>query len=312
VCRHYANACSPRAAERAIEITASLIDLARCDFNYDTWPDDITTKPKSKHKPTICFDEWNIWDPARAPGDKGAEELYDVSDMLAVASWLNVFIRQAKYIGMATIAQSVNVIAPLMTTTRGVVKQTTYWPLLLFSKYMRGRSLAAHVRSTAYTGRTMPEWLASTMDLPLLDVSAALSDDSFVNLAVVNLSSTEAMETALPVIRGPVKVFVVGGNVNHIRDNNVEGNERVYVRESKWGGGEKFIFEKHSFTLLRWKAEGVDLPARTALNGARDGRNGLHHDELDVLSGEFSNGVSLERSTVVSQTRELNGMANGH
>ncbi|OCK88629.1 glycoside hydrolase family 51 protein [Cenococcum geophilum 1.58] len=23
---------------------------------------------------TICFDEWKAWDPARAPGDKGAEE----------------------------------------------------------------------------------------------------------------------------------------------------------------------------------------------------------------------------------------------
>lgn len=287
LCRHYANACSPRAAERAIEITAALIDLARCDFNYDTWPDDVTTKPKTKHKPTICFDEWNIWDPIRAPGDKGAEELYDLSDMLAVASWLNVFIRQAKHLGMATIAQSVNVISPLMTTERGVVKQTTYWPLLLFSKYMRGRSLAAHVRSTAYTGRTMPEWLASTMDLPLLDVSAALSDDGFVNLSVVNLSLTEAMETALPVIKGPVKVFVVGGNVNQIRDSNVEGEEKVYIRESKWQGGNKFTFEKHSFTLLRWKAEGVEPPVELALNGTHHVTNGFHRHESNGLHDEF-------------------------
>jgi alpha-N-arabinofuranosidase len=302
LCRHYANACSPRAAERAIEITASLIDLARCDFNYDTWPDDITTKPKTKHKPTICFDEWNIWDPVRAPGDKGAEELYDLSDMLAVASWLNVFIRQAKHLGMATIAQSVNVISPLMTTERGVVKQTTYWPLLLFSKYMRGRSLAAHVRSTAYTGRTMPEWLASTMDLPLLDVSAALSDDGFVNLSVVNLSLTDAMETTLPVIKGPVKVFVVGGNVNHIRDSNVEGEEKVYIRESKWQGGDKFTFEKHSFTLLRWKAQGVNPSIEPVVNGTYHLSNGFHHDETNVLQHEFSNGVPGERSSVVLQS----------
>jgi len=25
-------------------------------------------------KPKICFDEWNVWDPVRAPGNKGAEE----------------------------------------------------------------------------------------------------------------------------------------------------------------------------------------------------------------------------------------------
>jgi alpha-L-arabinofuranosidase len=263
--RHYANVTSPRAAERAIEITASLIDLARCEINMEPFPDTISTKARSRTKPTICFDEWNVWDPVRAPGDKGAEQLYDLSDMLAVAVWLNVFIRQAKYIGMATIAQSVNVISPLMTTERGVIKQTTYWPLLLFSKYMRGKSLATHVRATSYTGRTFPEFLASTVDLPLLDVSAALSDDGCMNLAVVNNSEIEAMETVLPPLTGPVQVFTVGGKSNQIRDVNVEGSEKVSIRESKWDGKGKFTFEKHSFTLLRWKAQ--DAASTVLLNG---------------------------------------------
>lgn len=251
---HYPNATSPRAAERAIEITASLIDLARCDIDMEPFPDEISTKAKSKTKPTICFDEWNVWNPFIAPGDKGAEQLYDLSDMLAVAAWLNVFIRQAKYIGMATVAQSVNVISPLMTTERGVIKQTTYWPLLLFSKYMRGRSLATHVRASTYNGRTFPEFLASTVDLPMLDVSAALSDDGYMNLAVVNISETDDMTPKLPAIAGPVQVYTVGGKTNQIRDVNVEGSEKVSIRESKWGGQGKYTFERHSFTILRWKA----------------------------------------------------------
>ena len=199
----------------------------------------ISTAPAHHHRPTICFDEWNVWDPARAPGYKGAEELYDVSDMLAVAVWLNVFIRQSKHIGMATVAQSVNVIAPLMTTASGMVKQTTYWPLLLFSRYMRGKALATHVCAETYTGRTFPEWLASTRDLPLLDVSAALTDvptDSGAN--------------------GEVQVYTVGGRQNGIRDNNTEENKKVSIHESTWDGkGGKFIFERRSFTLLRWKAQ---------------------------------------------------------
>jgi alpha-N-arabinofuranosidase len=292
---HYANACSPRAAERAIEITASLIDLARCDFDYETWPDSISTKAKTPHKPTICFDEWNIWDPIAAPGERGAEQLYDVSDMLAVASWLNVFVRQAKYLGMATVAQSVNVISPLMTTERGVVRQTTYWPLMLFSKYMRGRSLAVHTRSQAYNGKTMPEWLATTMDLPLMDVSAALDDEGYVNLAVVNLHESDAAETKLPAIEGPVKVFTVGGNVNGIRDNNEESNEKVYIRESKWQGGESFSFEKHSFTLLRWKAEGVSLSSGAAVNGA----NGVSHEPV--------NGFHDEPTLIMTPVEHTNG-----
>jgi len=253
--RHCENVTSPKAAERAIEMTSAMIDLARCDFDYEGYMSGkIDTSAKKLTRPTICFDEWNVWDPTRAPGDKGAEELYDLSDALAVAVWLNVFVRQAKHIGMATIAQSVNVIAPLMTTERGIVKQTTYWPLFLFSKYMRGKSLATHVSSAAYEGKTFPAWLASTMDLPLLDVSAALSEDGWMNLAVVNISEKEAMSTTLPKIAGPVQVFVVGGKGNHIRDNNQEGAESVAIRESCWEGHGKFTFEEHSFTLLRWNS----------------------------------------------------------
>jgi alpha-N-arabinofuranosidase len=231
-----------------------MIDLARCDFDYEGYMTGvIDTSPKKLSRPTICFDEWNVWNPVRAPGHTGAEELYDLSDALAVAVWLNVFVRQAKHIGMATIAQSVNVIAPLMTTETGIFKQTTYWPLLLFSKYMRGKSLATHVCSAAYEGKTFPTWLASTVELPLLDVSAALSDDGWMNLAVVNISETENVSTTLPERTAPVTVLVVGGKENHIRDNNQEGEEKVAIKESTWDGKGKFTFEMHSFTLLRWK-----------------------------------------------------------
>jgi alpha-N-arabinofuranosidase len=231
-----------------------MIDLARCDFDYEGYMSGkIDTTAKKLSRPTICFDEWNVWNPARAPGHKGAEELYDLSDALAVAVWLNVFVRQARHMGMATIAQSVNVIAPLMTTEKGIVKQTTYWPLLLFSKYMRGSSLAIHVRSVAYEGKTFPSWLASTMELPLLDVSAAFSDDGWMNLAVVNISETETMFTNLPERTSSVAVFVVGGKENHITDNNQAGAEKVFIRETTWNGKGKFAFEKHSFTLLRWR-----------------------------------------------------------
>lgn len=55
---------APRSAERAIEITAGLIDLARIENGV----------PSHVPRPTICFDEWNVWDPARAVPEHGAEE----------------------------------------------------------------------------------------------------------------------------------------------------------------------------------------------------------------------------------------------
>lgn len=74
--------------------------------------------------------------------------------MTAVALWLNVFVRQARHIGIATNAQRVNVIAPLMTNEQGIFKQTTYWLLLLFSRCVCGQSLVVRVQIPIYRGRT--------------------------------------------------------------------------------------------------------------------------------------------------------------
>jgi len=248
---HLPNVTAPLAAERAIEITASLIDLARVEMDINNFPE-YHTRPKTKHRPTICFDEWNVWDPERAPGDKGAEQDYNLSDALAVAIWLNVFIRQARYIGMATIAQSVNVISPLMTTESKVIKQATYWPLFLFSKYMRGQTLAVNLCCGKYVGKTNPEWLATTSDMPWLDVSAALND-GFVNLAVVNISEDTDIECEIP-ITSTVQVFTVGANNASVRDHNMEGEDKVVIEETSFEGRGTYKFAKHSLTLLRWKS----------------------------------------------------------
>ncbi|KAF3906677.1 Alpha-N-arabinofuranosidase [Dactylellina cionopaga] len=248
---HVPNVIAPLSAERAIEVTASLIDLARINNRFTNPP---TPDTHITHKPTICFDEWNVWMYNRAPGDKGAEESYTLSDALAVGVWLNVFVRQAKYLGMANIAQSVNVISPLMTTKGGIIKQTSYFVLYLFSNYMRGKTLGVHLTSGAYGGRTIPEWIGTTLDIPWLDVSGAISDDGFINLSVVNISEDEDILTDVSIPeRTKVQVFKIGGSQFRITDTNMAGKEVINIQEETWAAGGKFNFEKRSYNLLRWK-----------------------------------------------------------
>jgi alpha-N-arabinofuranosidase len=177
---------------------------------------------------------------------------YTLSDALAVAVWLNVLIRQSKYIGMANIAQSVNVISPLMTTREGIIKQTTWWPLLLFSKYMRGHTLALNVRCAEYDGPTQPAWIRGTIETPWLDVSATASDDGYVNLAVVNIHDQKDFEVDLDGVHGDdVQVYTVTGSSPEV--TNMGGEQTVGIKESTWNGKGLFNFPRHSFTLLRWK-----------------------------------------------------------
>jgi alpha-N-arabinofuranosidase len=235
------NAVAPRSAERAIEISASLIDLARIQNGV----------PASVPQQKICFDEWNVWDPVRAPGDLGAEEQYTLSDALAVAVWMNVFVRQSKYVGMANIAQSVNVISPLMTSKDGIVKQTTWWPYLLFCKYMRGHTVATHVSCPAYDGETEPKWLRGAGDTPWLDVSAALGADGWMSMVVVNVHLEQDFAVALEGVGGKVNVYTVTGERWDVV--NTAKAQKVGVVESEWNGrGGEFVFPKMSMTLLRW------------------------------------------------------------
>lgn len=241
--QHLLNATAPLAAERAIEVTSALIDLARVENSV----------PPEQLRPQVCFDEWNVWDPMRAEGSKGAEERYTLSDALAVAVWLNVFVRKSRDLGMACIAQSVNVISPLMTTPEGLVKQTTWWPLYLFSRMMRGWTIGSHVASAAYRGRTSPEWLRGVKDTPWLDASATLDDDGFTTLAVVNIHNDKSFPTRVEGAAGSIHVLTVTGKDTTV--SNMAGSEEVGVQEATWDGVGLYTFPRHSLTLLRWRVE---------------------------------------------------------
>jgi alpha-N-arabinofuranosidase len=166
--------------------------------------------------------------------------------------WLNVFIRQARHIGMANIAQSVNVISPLTTTRDGLRKQPTWWPLLLFSKYMRGSALAVHVQCAEYEGATEPAWIRCTVATPWLDVSASIGDDGWATLAVVNIHRSKAFVTTIEGIPEGTQVdihSVTGPNVGAV---TVDEPDLALDKSRKMFAG-SFEFPKHSLTLLRWK-----------------------------------------------------------
>lgn len=241
---HAQNATAPRSAERSIQVAAALIDLARIENKV----------PSRFPRQKICFDEWNVWDPERAPGWEGAEEKYTLSDALAVGVWLNVFVRQSQHVGMATIAQSVNVISPLMTSPEGLMKQTTWWPLLLFSKYMRGWAVGVHLAGAEYEGETRPEWIRGTIETPWLDVSAAVDDEGVVSLAVVNVHEERAFVTRIEGVPAgaDVEVFTVTGpSVDSV---NTAESQEVGIQKSRWEAQGEYEFPKASLTMLRWKS----------------------------------------------------------
>ncbi|KAF9003031.1 glycoside hydrolase superfamily [Cyathus striatus] len=253
---HAVNVMGPAAAEKSLEITRSLIDLAKIESGL------------SKEL-TVCFDEWNVWDPVRAPGEKGAEEHYDLSDAIAVAAWLNVFVRKADIVKIACIAQSVNVISPIITSPEGLFRQTTYYPLHLFANLMRGSSLDVHVTTpspdSVYTGPTVPAFMKDlTIHTPdsakltkFVDVSAvvATTSEGAKQIRIAALNRHESEEFVVPILFGPnvaveekFKVYEVWHE--DIKASNDFSGEKVKTveRDDKFTGSYKL--KKHSFQIL--------------------------------------------------------------
>jgi alpha-N-arabinofuranosidase len=175
-----------------------------------------------------------------------------LSDALAVAVWCNVFIRQSKYIGMANIAQSVNVISPLMTSHDGIVKQTTWWPYLLFCKYMRGATIAVNVQSPEYEGETKPDWIRGKIETPWLDVSATLKD-GFVSVAVVNIHEKKDFATRLDGVPEGKHITVYTVTGPNVWCTNTSDHSDVGIQETEWDGRGLYTFPRASMTMLRWQ-----------------------------------------------------------
>lgn len=254
------NVTGPVAAEAAIQVTKNLIDLATTQNPPKA--NGVNSFTSDVKKVKICFDEWNVWDPNRADGTKGAEEQYTVSDALAVASWLNVFVRQSESLGMCNIAQVVNVIAPIMTNETSMFLQTTYFPLKLFSNFMRGKSLNLHVETPTYEGDCgnndgLYTWIKGNYMVPILDVSA-VQNGEFTYVAIVNRDEKQDSVTKISFaskVKSIYKWELYDEDVTAY--NDFATPDRIGIKEEEMDiGGEEtieFKFPKHSFTMIRVK-----------------------------------------------------------
>src|SRR5215472_14012380 len=99
---------------------------------------DLVRGHKRSHKKLWqSFDEWNVWYRART-GDATnghhqeaphlLEEVYNLEDALLVGGLVNSLLRHADRVKIACLAQLINVIAPIMTNSSGLLRQTIYYP----------------------------------------------------------------------------------------------------------------------------------------------------------------------------------------
>jgi len=140
---------------------------------------------KSSKRLWLSFDEWNVWyrarsgtatDGQRQSAPKLLEEVYNLEDALLVGGFVNTLLRNSDRVRVACLAQLVNVIAPLVTNEKSVLRQSIFYPYSWALKYAKGRVLDMRVESEMYPIRAagLQADFARNDQVPFVDVVATL------------------------------------------------------------------------------------------------------------------------------------------
>lgn len=245
---HVRNVLSPHQAERSILACQAMIDRARY-------------VQRGTRDVRVAYDEWNVW--YRNHDDQLAE-VYNLSDALAVATFLNIFVRNADAVRVANLAQLVNVIAPMVTSGDELLLQTIYHPLRLMAEHTRTVALDVLVEGCDTLDYAEPElakqWPHRIADLgpfAVLDVAASRDENrGRLTVSVVNRSADAPVEATIELagatVRGEAVVHVVTGKAPETENSFAEPENVTAVtgREAVAGASVTRTFPALSHTVI--------------------------------------------------------------
>ena len=249
---YYANVFLPHHAARCLRHLAALID-------------GVCFRQDIAHPIRVAYDEWNVWMHARATAENHYQQPYDLGDALAVATYLNIFLRDSNIVGMANLAQMVNVLGAVITRTDGLYLQTIYHPLRVYAEHCGPITVDAFVASDSgeqytFDHETPPvdKRLAGLEPFDYLDAAATIDPGTHtLTLCVVNRHPELDLMAELVLrhgeARGKGEVYEINGPSVTAR-NSFDEPGVVGVTHDTWpvrGSRLDYTFRAHSVTVLK-------------------------------------------------------------
>ena len=220
---------------------ASAVDMDRFISSVVATADHVAAVRGSSKRMAISFDEWNVWYLDRYEAEdkitgidnwpvapRLLEDKYSVLDAVVFGNLLITLLKHADRVRSASLAQLVNVIAPIMTEPGGPAwRQTTFFPFATTSRLARGIALDVRLES--------PEYATSAYGQVSLVDAVATYDAATGSTAVflVNRSLDDSAEVLVDV-RALGDVSVRSASSLYDDDlaaaNTLEAPERVSLR----------------------------------------------------------------------------------
>lgn len=212
--------------DRFVKLVAATADAVKATRRGDSpvnW--DLATDESSADKDlAISFDEWNVWyqkdEPSHPPtGDDWPvaphllEDNYNVLDAVVVGNLLISLLRNTDRVHAASLAQLVNVIAPIMCETDGRAwKQTTFHPFAQASGNAKGVVLETTLDSPSYETKKYGE-------VPVVDAVATHDEETGETvLFVVNRDLEDSVALDVDLRPAVSDVEVVSATSYHSED----------------------------------------------------------------------------------------------
>ncbi|MEV4776183.1 alpha-N-arabinofuranosidase [Microbacterium sp. LWH12-1.2] len=182
---------------------ASSVDMQYFIETVVATADHVGNKLKSSKKIKLSFDEWNIWylDEHQASDEvndewrvapRQLEDVYCVADAVVLGNLLITLLKNHDRVASASLAQLVNVIAPIMTEPGGDAwRQTTFFPFSVTSRLAKGEIVKPRIDVGTYETKVYGE-------APLVD-SVVTTDGPQSAVFLVNRSQTESIEVQIAV-----------------------------------------------------------------------------------------------------------------
>jgi alpha-N-arabinofuranosidase len=206
---------------------ASALDMEYFIDTVVATADHVGYKKRSTKKINVSFDEWNVWylkehqESAQVASEwshapRQLEDVYTVADAVVVGNLLMTLLRRSDRVTSASLAQLVNVIAPIMTEPGGPAwRQTTFYPFSITSRLASGEVIRPVTVAPTYEA-------ARHGEAPLVDSVATVDEDR----AAVFLVNRDLRETAR------VTIDVRGIGSSRVAEALTLADSDVYARNT--------------------------------------------------------------------------------
>lgn len=217
---------------------ASAVDMDGFIEKVVATADHVGAVRQSDKKVNVSFDEWNVWYQTRfenvdkiqgidnwpvAP--RLLEDVYSVLDAVVFGNLMISLLKHADRVTSASLAQLVNVIAPIMTEPGGPAwRQTTFFPFATTARLAQGEALELKLDAPTYETSLYGE-------VPLVDAVATHDPATGkASIFLVNRSQVDAIDVTIDAL-GLDDVAIAETHMIHDHDiyakNTLEDPERV-------------------------------------------------------------------------------------